>query len=157
MIEKILNKLRKYFNIVKYRKISFGKNVNFRKGFSATLGSNAKIIVGNNCFFNNYCSINSKNKVSIGDNCIFGESVKIYDHNHIFNKNNSLIKDCGYSVGIIEIGNNCWIGSNVCILKNVKIGDNVVIAAGAIVDKDIPSNSILKRKQSYEITQINYR
>ena len=42
----------------------------------------------------------------------------------------------------IEVGNNIWIGGNVVVLPGVKIGDNVVIGAGSIVTKDIPSNVI---------------
>jgi acetyltransferase-like isoleucine patch superfamily enzyme len=41
-----------------------------------------------------------------------------------------------------KIGNNCRIGSNVTLLP-VEIGDNVVIGAGSVVTKDIPSNSIV--------------
>ena len=46
---------------------------------------------------------------------------------------------------------NCWIGANVVILKGVTIGDNVIIGAGAVIHKDIPSNSIcckVKRNSS---------
>lgn len=46
------------------------------------------------------------------------------------------------SHGKIKIGNNVWLGQNVTILKGVTIGDNVIIGAGAIVTKDIPSNSV---------------
>ena len=42
----------------------------------------------------------------------------------------------------IEVGNNVWIGGNVVVLPGVKIGDNVVIGAGSIVTKDIPSNVV---------------
>ena len=40
----------------------------------------------------------------------------------------------GYSKGPIKIGSDCWIGSNVTILKGVNIGDNVIIGAGSIID-----------------------
>ena len=42
----------------------------------------------------------------------------------------------------IEIGNDVWIGGNVAVLPGVKIGNNVVIGAGSIVNKDIPSNIV---------------
>ena len=42
----------------------------------------------------------------------------------------------------IKIGNNVWIGGNVIVLPGVNIGDNVVIGAGSVVNKDIPSNSM---------------
>ena len=42
----------------------------------------------------------------------------------------------------IKVGNNAWIGGNVVVLPGVTIGDNVVIGAGSVVNKDIPSNSV---------------
>ena len=42
----------------------------------------------------------------------------------------------------IKVGNNVWIGGNVVVLPGVTIGDNVVIGAGSIVNKDIPSKSV---------------
>ena len=42
----------------------------------------------------------------------------------------------------IIIGNNVWIGGNVCVLPGVTIGDNVVIGAGSVVNRDIASNTV---------------
>jgi putative thiogalactoside transacetylase len=42
----------------------------------------------------------------------------------------------------IKVGNNVWIGGNVCVMPGVTIGDNVVIGAGSVVNKDIPSNVV---------------
>ena len=98
--------------------------------------------IGQGVFFNNNCTINCKEEVVIGDNCLLGEGVKIYDHDHKF-KGVGLIKEQGFSKGQVMIGNNTWIGSNCIILKGVRIGDNVVIAAGTTVQEDVPSNHIL--------------
>ena len=43
----------------------------------------------------------------------------------------------------VTIGNNCWIGGNAVILPGVTIGDNVTIAAGSVVIRDVPSNSLV--------------
>ena len=52
--------------------------------------------------------------------------------------------------GGVIVGNNVWIGSNVILLKGCEIGDNSVIAAGAVVDKMIPAYSIYRRDGSIE-------
>lgn len=111
--------------------------------------------IGDNVFFNNYCSINAKDSITIGNDTIFGENVRIYDHNHTFSEKDILIRYQGYTVAPIIIGNNCWICSNVIILKGVTIGDNVVIGAGCVISTDIPSNSICRNKQQqeYEVIQ----
>lgn len=123
--------------------IKFGKKNILYPGCHLTIEKRGKVIIGNNCFFNHGCSINCLNEIMIGDDCIFGENVKIYDHNHKFKENNELIKKQGYDIGKVIIGNNCWIGSDVIILSNVKIGNGVVIGAGTIVTKDIEDNAIV--------------
>jgi len=54
-----------------------------------------------------------------------------------------LLKDQPLKGGKVIIGKNVWIGANVTILKDVNIGDNSIIGAGAVVTKDIPSNVIV--------------
>lgn len=95
------------------------------------------------CFFNNFCSINAMLSVTIGDDCIFGENVKIYDHNHCYQDRSKSISKQGFSTAAIQIGRNCWIGSQVTILKGVTIGDNSIIGAGVVVYQDVPENSII--------------
>lgn len=138
MIKKI------FFKIIFGKNISFGKGSTFRKGFSIAIEEGGVIRIGENVYFNNFCSINSLSSIDIGDGCIFGENVKIYDHNHRFSEKEKKIMEQGYSKTPIKIGSDCWIGSNVTILKGVNIGDNVIIGAGSIIDKDIPSNFIVK-------------
>lgn len=157
MLQKVLYKINKVYYIIKYSNVSFGKNISFRKKFKISMSNNSKLIIGNGCFFNSYCSINVKKRIVIGNNCIFGENVKIYDHNHKFNKKNILFKEQGYSLGEIKIGDNCWIGSNVCILKGVTIGNNVVISAGCVINTNIPSDVIVKQNNTNLIEKINYK
>lgn len=143
------------FKILFGKRFSIGKNSTFRKNFGVFLGKNAKIKIGNDCFFNRGCSINALGNVEIGNHTIFGENVKIYDQNHRFRDTNQLIRNQGYSIDNVKIGNNCWICTNVVILKGVTIGDNCVIGAGCIVNKDIPANSIVKTNTNFSIECIN--
>lgn len=147
--------LNHLFEFVLY-KLVYGKRLllpwhsSFRFGLNIVIDSqDATVKVGNNCFFNNLCSINCLSHIEIGDNCLFGENVKIYDHNHKY-KGNELIMNQGFSCAPVKIGNNCWIGSNVTILKGVTIGDNCVIGAGCIVFKNIEPNSVIINKQDLQ-------
>jgi acetyltransferase-like isoleucine patch superfamily enzyme len=135
--------------------LKFGKNVQFRNNISIRVIDDSKLSIGNDVFFNNGCSINCMYDIQIGDNSLIGESVKIYDHNHQYRNNNSLINSQGYVKNKIVIGENCWIGSNVIILKGVNIGDNVVIGAGCVIFKSIPSNSVVYNNQNLAVTQNN--
>ena len=108
------------------------------------IGNNAKVEIGDNCFFNNDCSINSNSYVKIGGGSLFGENVKIYDHNHRFSNFDVSIKEQGFSIGKVVVGKHCWIGSNAVLLKGTEIGDNCVIGAGVIVNGKVPEGTIIK-------------
>lgn len=144
-VKKVLFRL--YFG----NRIDLGKGLFFKNNFYLTIDKNAKLKIGKNSFFNNGCSINVREKVSIGDNCLFGEGVKIYDHNHIFKYIPEPISQQGFKSKEITIGDNCWIGSNVVILKGVTIGSNCVIAAGTVVKQDVDSNCILDKDKMTRI------
>lgn len=131
-----------------------GRGTTFRRFFNIYLEKGATISIGRDCFFNHSCSINALEKITIGDGCIFGENVKIYDHNHRFTGLNGNIKSQGYTTGKVYIGNRCWFGSNVVVLKGVHIGDNCVIGAGCIVSNDIPPNSIVTCNRELNIESI---
>ena len=83
------------------------------------------------------------NLISIGNNVHLASNVKFITHDISHVMMNKLYGEGFYEmIGCIEIGNNVFIGSNVTVLLNVKIGDNVIVGAGSVVTKDIPSNSI---------------
>lgn len=148
-IVEIWIKLRKLIKLSFY-KIIYASNskirysIGFRSNFNIFLGEGAYLSIGEDCFFNNGCSINCLGKITIGSNSIFGENVKLYDHNHKYNNKEIPIAKQGFSIGEIKIGSNCWIGSNVTILKDVELGDNVVIGAHCLIYKSVPSNTIVK-------------
>ncbi|MBZ1523421.1 acyltransferase [Leuconostoc mesenteroides] len=152
------NKIRRIVLFVRYnRNLTLGERVYWRTGFSVIIEGSGQLSIGNNCLFNFNCSIACLGQISIGDSNIFGESVKIYDHNHKFNRRDKIISEQGMSVGEVTIGNNCWFGSNVVILKGAKIGDNCVIGAGAIISGIIPDNSLLRTTHNYEVEKISFQ
>lgn len=103
---------------------------------------------------------NGKN-IHVGDNFLANYNVTILDivdvtiGNHVMIAPHTLITTIGHplspakrrkSLGVtapVKIGNDVWIGSNVTILPGVTLGNNVVVAAGAVVTKDVPDNSLV--------------
>ena len=133
------------YKIIFGKKLKIGKGTTWRDGFHIAI-ENGRIEIGQDCFFNHNCSINSLEYISIGDGTIFGENCHVYDHNHRFRSEEDSIKSQGYTVGQTRIGKHCWLGSNVVVLKGVNIGDNCVIGAGCVVEEDVPEGSIITRK-----------
>lgn len=80
--------------------------------------------------------------IEIGSFTRIGTNTTIISSDHGFANTRLLIKDQELLGKKIIIGKNVWIGANVTILKGVNIGDNSIIAAGAVITKDIPSNVI---------------
>jgi acetyltransferase-like isoleucine patch superfamily enzyme len=134
-------------------RITVNDNCLMRDDFNITIGNNGMLTIGENCFFNNKCSINCLGKIEIGNNNQFGEVVLLYDHNHAYGDKEKLITDQGYNIGEIKIGSNCWFGSNVVILKGVEIGDNVIIGAGCVIHKSVPGDTIVVNNQSLEFSK----
>ena len=95
---------------------------------------------GKNFYANHNLVILDANKVKFGDNVFIGPNCGFYTSGHPLDyetRNNGL----EYAKPII-VGNNVWIGGNVCVMPGVTIGNNVVIGAGSVVTKDIPSNVV---------------
>lgn len=128
-------------------KIIFCDNINIRNYCNIYIGKDASLHLGKNFFMNNYCSINVLENIEIGENTLFGEGVKLYDHNHQYSTSPIFtVEHQKFNSKKIKIGKNCWLGSNVTVLKGVTIGDNCIIGAGCLIYKDIPDNSIVKNK-----------
>ena len=134
------------YKIIYGKRLSMPTNCSFRSGFHLVIESSGRLCIGNNCFFNNYCTLASRDGITIGEGQIFGENVKVYDHNHCYKDVNVPIKYQGYTEAPIIIGKHCWVASNVVILKCVTIGDNCVIGAGCVVYKDVPDGTIMINK-----------
>lgn len=118
---------------------SVGANVWIAKDFNCDNGK--KIYIGNNFTGNYNLTILDIREVYIGDNVMIGPNTIITTVGHPL----SPMKRRRH-LGVaqpIHIGNDVWIGGNVTILPGVTIGNNVVVAAGAVVTKDIPDNCVV--------------
>lgn len=105
------------------------------------------IRIGDNCCLGEYNHISAINKITIGDGLLTGRFVLISDNNHGgLSWEESIIRPADRvlkSKGNISIGKNVWIGDKATVLGGVSIGDNVIIAANAVVTTDLPSNCIV--------------
>ncbi|MCU7746674.1 acetyltransferase [Priestia megaterium] len=116
-----------------------GENVYMEPNIRVDYGYN--IFVGENFFTNFDCVILDVCEVRFGDNCLLGPGVHIYTATHPIDPNE---RNSGkeYANPII-FGNNVWIGGSSVINPGVTIGDNVVIASGSVVTKDVPNNVVV--------------
>lgn len=115
--------------------------VPFMVHFTSTVSKTIHLGKGVAQYFANCggCYFQGINEIYIGDDTIFAPGVKMISANH--DKND--IKKHDKTTPPIRIGKNCWIGANAVILPGVQIGDNVIVAAGAVVSKSFPNDVII--------------
>jgi len=117
------------------------------------------IIIGNHCSIGEYNHITACNKITIGDGLLTGRFVYIGDNAHgglSWEEADIVpVKRMLRSKGEIMIGRNVWIGDKVTILGGVTIGDNVIVAANAVVTKSVASNCVVAGIPAKVIKQLN--
>lgn len=104
--------------------------------FYTDCGKNIR--VGKRVFINSGCRFQDQGGISIGDDCLIGHNATLVTLNHGFAP--SRRKDLHPTP--IVIGRNVWLGANVTVLPGVTIGDNSIVAAGAVVTGDVPENVV---------------
>ncbi len=113
--------------------------------FMGGMGVKPEILIGNETFIGNGCTLSSARRIRIGEKCLISAGVRIHDNDgHPLDperrrRNESIRPDEAHEV---IIGNNVWIGAHAIILKGVVIGDNAVIATGSVVTQDVPSCAV---------------
>ena len=98
------------------------------------------ISVGKNFYTNHNCTILDGAKVEFGDNVFIAPNCVFSTAGHAIDAEQ---RGKGLEIALpIKVGNNVWFGANVSVLPGVTIGDNTIIGAGSVVNKDIPSGVI---------------
>ena len=145
----------------------FGNNVTIEAhsiidGYSSrkiVLGNNAKIgmyskllstshlatygkglVMGNNSAVGDFCHFGAPGGITIGNDVIMGSFVSFHSENHNFQDSSKLIREQGVNSKGIILGNNIWVGAKVTFLDGCEVGDNSVVAAGAVVNGIFPAN-----------------
>ena len=105
--------------------------------FYTDFGKNIK--VGEDVFINACCHFQDHGGVTIGDGCQIGHNVVFATLNH-----GVAPEERKHTIPApVVLGKNVWVGSNSTILQGVTIGDNAIVAAGAVVTKDVPANTVV--------------
>jgi len=110
--------------------------------------------MGHDVAINRNCTINARGGILIGDHVIIGPNVTLYAQNHRFSDHARPIAEQGYDFRPVRIGSDVWIAANVTVLPGVSIGDHVVVAAGAVVTKDVDSGCLVAGNPARTVRRI---
>lgn len=100
----------------------------------------ADILIGQNVFINQNCTIYDLGGVDIGDDVMIGPNVNIITSGHPVAPSQ---RRAAVVAKPIKIGKNVWIGAGATIIGGVTIGENSVVGAGSVVTKDVPANMLV--------------
>lgn len=104
--------------------------------FNTDFGANIKL--GENIFINKSCMFVDLGGIELEDNVLIGPETKILSVNHPIsseNRRDVILKK-------VKIKKNAWIGAGSIVCPGVTIGENSIVAAGSVVTKDVPDNSV---------------
>lgn len=101
------------------------------------------LTIGNNSAFGRFTEFGAAGGIEIGEDVIAGSYISFHSENHNFSDSSLLIRDQGVTSKGIKIGNNVWIGAKATFLDGAIIGNNCVVAAGAVVNGIFPNNVII--------------
>jgi acetyltransferase-like isoleucine patch superfamily enzyme len=105
--------------------------------FFTNFGQHIKI--GRNVFINHACTFLDMGGITIEDDVLIGPKVNIITENHPLDPSNRKVLD----LKPVLIKRNAWLGAAATILPGVTVGENSVVAAGAVVNKDVPDNTVV--------------
>ncbi len=112
------------------------QNCQFYEGVRFDVGKNATVLVGNGTYLNRNTNIVAQDRVEIGRNCKIAWDVVIMDTD-LHAVDGTVLENKP-----VVIEDNVWIGCRCIILKGVRVGTGAIIAAGSVVTKNVPPNSI---------------
>lgn len=99
--------------------------------------------IGEKCVFGKDNTINGYLDIEIGPDCLFADWVYVCDFDHRYEDPAVPIRKQGIVKSPVRIGSNCWIGEKTTVLRGVTVGDGSVVASHALVNKDVPPNSVV--------------
>ena len=134
-----------------YRKFSLG-DYSVIESFACINNAVGDVIIGNHTRIGLHNTIIGP--VKIGNNVNLAQGITVTALNHNFSDSNKRIDEQGVSTSPVIIEDDVWIGANAVVLPGVTIGNHCVVAAGAVVTKDVPPHSLVAGVPAKVIKQI---
>lgn len=134
-----------------YRKFSLGE-YSVVESFACINNAVGDVIIGDHTRIGLHNTIIGP--VTIGSHVNLAQGITVTALNHNFSDTNKRIDEQGISTNAVTIDDDVWVGANAVILPGVKIGSHCVVAAGAVVTKDVPPHSLVAGVPAKVIKQI---
>jgi acetyltransferase-like isoleucine patch superfamily enzyme len=101
----------------------------------------ARIVIGESCYVNRHTMFDASELIEVGAKTMIGPFCYITDHDHTFAAG-AAPGETPLKSAPTRIGERCWLGAHVSVLKGVTIGDGTVVGAGSVVTKSLPAGVV---------------
>ena len=126
-----------------FRHIRLGRGVGLNR-HSSLYAARGRITLGNNVFLGDFSSINANDaEIIIGSNVAIGPMTLIQGANHNCDRLDIPIVEQGHRPSCVVIEDNVWIAAHCVVLPGVRIHSGAVVAAGAVVSRDVPAGAVV--------------
>ena len=139
-------------------RIEVGDDVHIGSPCTWDVGPNAELVIGNRVSLNYRGIVSVAQSVRIGDDTLIAGDVAIFDNTtHPVSPARRLARApvMPPEVASVVIGRNVWIGIHCIVMRGVTIGDNSVVAAGSVVTKSVPPNTVVAGNPATPVRQLN--
>jgi acetyltransferase-like isoleucine patch superfamily enzyme len=123
--------------------VELGDEVHLHETVTIQTGHGGSVRIGTGTHVQPRCQFSAyRGRIDIGERCEIAPGCAFYPYNHGMDPSIGMQQQPTYSRGGIRVGDEAWLGYGVILLDNVSIGRGAVVAAGAVVNKDIPDFAI---------------
>lgn len=127
------------------RAIVIGKEFGCGRYCVLAAGGDGGITVGDRVNLNTNVALNAsvRGRIIVGDDVIVGPNTVLRASDHVAAERDRPIRDQGHRAGVIVVESDVWIGANVTVLRDVRVGQGAVVAAGAVVTADVERYTVV--------------
>ncbi len=139
-------------------RLAIGEHTLLEPGCWLTLGPQARITVGSECFLNRGTMLAASESIEIGDHVMFANGCFVGDAAHRYDDPEQPVTRQGFEPARpVKIGSNVWFGVNCVVTAGVTVGDRAVIGANSVVTKDVPAGVIAAGAPAKVIKEIEFQ
>ena len=139
-------------------RLVIGEHTLLEPGCWLTLGPEARITIGSECFLNRGTMLAASSLIEIGDHVMFANGCFVGDAAHRHDDPDLPVTRQGFEPGRpVKIGSNVWFGVNCDVTGGVEIGDRAVIGANSVVTRDVPAGTVAAGAPAKVIKEIEFK